>query len=214
MATITPAYSWPVPTSVDLVKDGASAIEALGDAIDASMNTALGTKKAGMVLLNTTSFSGVTSSSFPANTLSSAYTNYRLIVNLTSVTADNDSFVRLRASGTDNTASVYGGAIWYINSAGSSGSASSGATGSYWPTQYMGSTHTAGEYVMDILNPFETRQTGATGHQIRHNSTTTGDVEARFASFVHGANTSFDSITYGRASGNMTGVMSIYGYNK
>jgi hypothetical protein len=37
MATTTPSFSWPVPTSSDLVKNGATAIEALGDAIDASM---------------------------------------------------------------------------------------------------------------------------------------------------------------------------------
>lgn len=37
MATTTPNFGWPVPTSTDLVKDGATAIEALGDAIDASM---------------------------------------------------------------------------------------------------------------------------------------------------------------------------------
>jgi len=37
MATVTPNFNWPVPTSTDLVKDGATAIEALGDAIDASM---------------------------------------------------------------------------------------------------------------------------------------------------------------------------------
>jgi hypothetical protein len=37
MATVTPNFNWPVPTSTDLVKDGATAIEALGDSIDASM---------------------------------------------------------------------------------------------------------------------------------------------------------------------------------
>jgi hypothetical protein len=37
MATTTPNFGWPVPTSTDLVKDGATAIEGLGDAIDASM---------------------------------------------------------------------------------------------------------------------------------------------------------------------------------
>jgi hypothetical protein len=34
MATVTPNFNWPVPTSTDLVKDGATAIEALGDSID------------------------------------------------------------------------------------------------------------------------------------------------------------------------------------
>lgn len=36
MATTTPNYGWVVPTSTDLVKDGATAIETLGDSIDAS----------------------------------------------------------------------------------------------------------------------------------------------------------------------------------
>jgi len=36
MATVTPNFNWPVPTSTDLVKDGATAMEALGDSIDAS----------------------------------------------------------------------------------------------------------------------------------------------------------------------------------
>ena len=37
MATTTPNFGWVVPTSTDLVKDGATAIETLGDSIDASM---------------------------------------------------------------------------------------------------------------------------------------------------------------------------------
>jgi hypothetical protein len=37
MATTTPNFGWVVPTSTDLVKDGATAIETLGDAIDASL---------------------------------------------------------------------------------------------------------------------------------------------------------------------------------
>jgi hypothetical protein len=36
MATTTPNFGWTVPTSTDLVKDGATAIETLGDSIDAS----------------------------------------------------------------------------------------------------------------------------------------------------------------------------------
>lgn len=47
MATTTPNYGWPVPTSTDFVKDGATAIEALGDAIDA---TVFGLPPAGKIL--------------------------------------------------------------------------------------------------------------------------------------------------------------------
>jgi hypothetical protein len=41
MATTTPNNGWSVPTSTDYVKDGATAIETLGDAIDASVGTGL-----------------------------------------------------------------------------------------------------------------------------------------------------------------------------
>jgi hypothetical protein len=41
MATTTPYNGWAVPTSTDYVKDGATAIETLGDAIDASVGTGL-----------------------------------------------------------------------------------------------------------------------------------------------------------------------------
>ena len=101
MATTTPNYGWTVPTSTDLVKDGATAIETLGDAIDASMNTALGTKKAGMVLLNTTSFSGVASFSFPASSFSATYDMYTIKIYATAVTTAALDF-RLRAAGADN----------------------------------------------------------------------------------------------------------------
>jgi hypothetical protein len=37
MATTTPNFGWAVPTSSDLVKNGATAIETLGDSIDASL---------------------------------------------------------------------------------------------------------------------------------------------------------------------------------
>jgi hypothetical protein len=36
MATTTPNFGWVVPTSTDLVKNGATAIETLGDSVDAS----------------------------------------------------------------------------------------------------------------------------------------------------------------------------------
>jgi hypothetical protein len=37
MATTTPNFGWTVPTSSDLVKNGAVAIETLGDSVDASL---------------------------------------------------------------------------------------------------------------------------------------------------------------------------------
>lgn len=40
MATTTPVFGWPVPTSTDLVTNGWDAIQSLGDAIDARIGSA------------------------------------------------------------------------------------------------------------------------------------------------------------------------------
>ena len=40
MATTTPVFGWSVPTSTDLVTNGAAAIETLGDSIDADFGSA------------------------------------------------------------------------------------------------------------------------------------------------------------------------------
>ena len=40
MATTTPRFGWAVPTSTDLVTNGATAIETLGDSIDATLGSA------------------------------------------------------------------------------------------------------------------------------------------------------------------------------
>jgi hypothetical protein len=68
MATTTPNFGWDVPTSSDYVKQGAVAIETLGDDIDATLYSVIGSNtKVGMQLLSTTALSGasVTISSIP-----------------------------------------------------------------------------------------------------------------------------------------------------
>jgi hypothetical protein len=96
----TSAYGWNIPDDTDLVKNGALAIRTLGNAIDTSMNTALGTKKAGMVLLNTTSFSAVASQAIN-NVFSATYRNYRIVVNITQTTGAGGQIIatRLRVGG-------------------------------------------------------------------------------------------------------------------
>ena len=59
MATTTPNFGWPVPTSTDLVKDGATAIEGLGDAIDASLLDLKG-GTSGQILAKNSNITGVT----------------------------------------------------------------------------------------------------------------------------------------------------------
>jgi hypothetical protein len=77
MATTTPNYGWPVPTSTDYVKDGATAIEALGDAIDA---TVFGLGASGFTLIKTQVIGSAVTSVTVTNAFNSTYDNYRIIV--------------------------------------------------------------------------------------------------------------------------------------
>jgi hypothetical protein len=77
MATTTPNYGWPVPTSTDYVKDGATAIEALGDAIDA---TVFGLPSAALILVKKQTIGSAVSSVQVTNAFSSTYDNYKIMI--------------------------------------------------------------------------------------------------------------------------------------
>ena len=77
MATTTPNYGWPVPTSTDYVKDGATAIEALGDAIDA---TVFGLPQSALVLIKKQTIGSAVSSVQVTNAFSATYENYKIMI--------------------------------------------------------------------------------------------------------------------------------------
>ena len=78
MATTTPNYGWPVPTSTDYVKDGATAIEALGDAIDA---TVFGLGSTGLTLVKTQTIGTAVSTVVVTGAFSTNYDNYQIFDN-------------------------------------------------------------------------------------------------------------------------------------
>lgn len=209
MATTTPNYGWTVPTSTDLVKDGATAIETLGDAIDASMNTALGTKKAGMVLLNTTSFSAVASVSLPTNTFSATYTCYRLVVNFTA--GDSALYWRGRAAGVDNSSSNYMWVTGFYNSNSTPGTSFQGSGGTTTAGGNMGFPKDASIVVADLNGIFATQKAQMVSHVSRGDGSTA--IAYNFASSGMSVTTSYDSLTLIIGSGTMSGSVSVYGYN-
>jgi hypothetical protein len=214
MATTTPNYGWTVPTSTDLVKDGATAIETLGDAIDASMNTALGTKKAGMVLLNTTSFSAVASQSLSANVFTSTYDVYRLIIDLTTISADATVGLRLRVAGTDNSAASYINMGIAISQTGVV-SAYSTTTGTFY--EILSTDGAIGSHFysasLELYQPAAAVNTLANrvGQGVKSDSTT---YQSYTGNLIHAVTTAYDSCTILTSSGTMTGSISVYGYNK
>ena len=209
MATTTPNYGWTVPTSTDLVKDGATAIETLGDAIDASMNTALGTKKAGMVLLQSVAFSGVASYSLPADTFNSTYDNYVLFSKITS-SSNATIQMRLRTA-TDNSTLFYDFAVPGIQT---NGTASNllGTLQSAWSIGSVFATANA-VFRLELYTPniatrtyFTSQFMGILGSStLRTSNSGGGEFQDTNA---------FTSATLFASAGNITGSISVYGYNK
>jgi hypothetical protein len=202
MATTTPNYGWPVPTSTDLVKDGATAIEALGDAIDA---TVFGLPSGGLTKISTTTFSAASAVNLAAATFSSTYDNYFFTFYGT-CSADTAIRLRMRVGGANETASNYAQMADARNP-------STGGIGNY--TSYTGSNQfslggikTTGYNIKGWVDqPFATARTGLYTVDIY-------DTEMNIVTGQYKATTSYDSISLFPDSGTLTGTVSVYGYAK
>jgi len=159
----------------------------------------------GLVLINTTSFSAVSSFAFPNNTFSSTYDNYRLVINCTGSTGINLQG-KLRVAGVDNASNVYNRQRL---EAGSSSVTTDNTTTTYWDDFGRAAT-VLRTFVGDIFSPFLVTPT------IAIVSFTGGNTNAQFTQITanHSNNTSFDSINFVCSSGNITGTASMYGYAK
>jgi hypothetical protein len=213
MATTTPNYGWTVPTSTDLVKDGATAIETLGDAIDASMNTALGTKKAGMVLLNTTSFSGVASQAV-SSIFTATYSHYVVHLELTAVaTADADIHLKLRATSTDSSTAYYQTRQRINSSTTTITEILNGSNGFHIGEWDSGTPLGIYNSHIDIINPFEASQLTSMKHWFG-SAQQNGNMAATYGAGHQGDATSFNGFNIIGSAGTMTGTIKVYGYNK
>ena len=209
MATTTTNYGFDIPQSTDLVKDGATAIATLGQDIDTAMNTALGTKKAGMVLLNTTSFSGVSSQSFN-DVFSATYDHYEVIVNV-SGSGFNTGIIRLRVSGADDSSSVYDYCGQYQSSASTVWQNNGSAQNQTSWSGFNYGTNGLGYNRINIYNPFSANRTlfFAETHEPGSSSLTV----TRNGQFRN--TTSFTGISFIQTGGStFTGSIQIYGFNK
>jgi len=212
MATTT-NYGWTTPDDTSLVKDGASAIRTLGSSIDTSLNTALGTKKAGMVLLNTTSFSAVASQA--VNTVfSSTYRNYRILFDITANTADATIYLKFRSSTTDNSTSYYYQLGQFTESSTLTYAVAANQTTGFSICEVDNnapSAHYQGVSI-DIFRPFEAAFTS--GHLQASSISTTGALNGRQGALQHLQAVSYDGINIIASAGNITGAVQVYGYNQ
>jgi hypothetical protein len=203
----TSAYGWNIPDNTDLVKDGALAIRTLGNAIDTSMNTALGTRKAGMVLLATQSFSGVPSQSIN-DVFSATYDNYKIFVSQTAASTTLDLQFRLRVSGADNNNAVYQRAGVRNEFDSVSLVARNGLDQTSWT--YYSTASSGGDRAfveITLKSPFAATPTtmASIGFDVKG---------AIYQSGVQTNSTSFTGFSLIASTGNITGTVSVYGVNK
>jgi hypothetical protein len=203
----TANYSFPTPADTDLVKNGADAIRDLGDAVDTAMNTALGTKKSGLVLLNTTSFSAVASQSFN-DVFSATYENYRIVGTLAGSGTLNLLF-RFRVAGSDNSTSNYTYSFGRARSTDFQTTFSGASQTSAQIGVVAQTTNAKMPFSFDIYQPFASFYSCGLGFQ-QDNSNAAQNMGGWY--FV--GNTSFTGFSLITSTGTMSGEVSIYGYNK
>lgn len=228
MATTTTNFGWDIPQSTDLVKDGATAIAALGQDIDTAFvdfkggttgqvlkktsNTDLdvewGTASSGLTLINTTSFSAVSSQSIN-DVFSATYTNYKLIFTGLLSAATNLN-LRVRVSGTDLSGSNYNYQYLLVDATSVVGARNINET-----SMRLGGGSTSDKStIVEISNPFETKLT-----DIKCQDTfSTGGVLTATTMFNFAGNvnnsTSYTGFTIFPSSGTITGSISVFGYAK
>ena len=160
----------------------------------------------GLTLINTTSFSGVSSQSIN-DVFSATYTNYRIIVDAvsSSATAVPLNF-RFRVSGTDNTSTNY-----RIQTAEFT-TTSIIARGTGLTTWEFGALQSATHNVntLEVKNPFQAFK--PVGFSVR-NYDTTGNIITTYYTQGLDVDTSYTGCTIYPTSGTMTGVIKIYAYN-
>ena len=201
MATTTPNYGWDVPTSTDYVKDGATAIETLGDDIDATLYTALGGAYAGLRLIKKQVVGSGVSSVNVTSAFSATYENYKIVYSNGSQSASAALGLKLGASTTQ-----YYGILNYAAYATGAGLTAANNNTSSW--QFVGggdSNHSA--LICDLLCPALTKFT------YLRNANYSNANETGFFAGVHGVATSYTDFTITPGSGTLTGgTIYVYGY--
>ena len=201
---ITPTYSWPLPDNDDLVKDGAEAIRDLGNAIDTTVG---GLPGAGLVHIETQTFSAVSSFSFSNDVFTSAFNNYLILFEASAASADSQNILwRGRVAGSDISTANYNRQSLFASDTTISGARLTGQTSG----RFGFVDDESGINVMQaqIFSPKLSKITGFLSSSFQPNS-------GALISF-HGGNfgltTSFDSISLIISSGTITGKADLYGY--
>jgi hypothetical protein len=164
------------------------------------------TSNAGLVHLNTTTFSSVASVSLPNDTFTSEYSNYRVIGSLTNSVGAAAQTIRFRTAGSDNTTANYQQVLFTAQGSALSAAAGTGLTSIAYTTPSEICTNI---YDLDIYKPKLTAKTYFLSKAMLQDGPFVRNGGGGFT-----ATTSFDSLTFSAASGNITGSLNVYGYKE
>jgi hypothetical protein len=205
----TSNYGWTTPNDSDPFKLGASAIRALGSAIDTSMNAALGTKPAQGVLLNTTSFSAFNTIQV-SSVFSGTYNNYLAVFDFTNTSGAGNHQLQLTNGGTPSGNFTTVG--WQMSVSGGTGSATNLGNGQQNVNSSPvcnSTTGGAGGYYVYFFNPAIANSTvlAFSGAVHSQNSALT----ANSGNAIHFSSTAFDGFRIVYGGTNLTGTVRTYG---
>ena len=165
----------------------------------------------GLVFITGTTFSAVSSVSLPADTFSSSYRNYRVIFTVNSAATTGDMTLRMRSAGSDNTTSAYSQATVGIDRSGTASNVGQNNQSSLNIGKVDG-TYFNYAFVVDFIEPKISQEF----HPILGNLMYWADSTYVGRSF-HGAfvtaSSSFDSASFIKSAGTMSGIYRVYGYN-
>jgi hypothetical protein len=162
----------------------------------------------GLTLVKSESFSAVASVSLD-DVFTSAFDKYKILWRITPSTTANVS-VRVRAGGTDNTASSYFRSGLANNNAAATVFALNVASGTLL-TLFQGTAGSEPFYsgFLEVDGPaLNTR----TLFHFHNSSRVDGQWGSHFGSSLHNVSAIYDGITFLAASGTMTGDIKVYGY--
>lgn len=163
----------------------------------------------GLTLINTTSFSGVSSQSVN-DVFSATYDTYFITCTLTGSTTNAYLQLRLRVGGVDASGSDYVWGFIATNSGGTSFTLASGASATTGNITRPSTTDNT--LAINMANPFLARKTIWSGTTSWNDGSTVAPAIA--VGGAHSLTTSYTGFSLIASSGTITGSVNIYGYNK
>jgi hypothetical protein len=205
----TPNNNFPYPEASGLVKDGWEDIKDLATSIDTKLGV-YAPSTPGLTLINTTSFSGVSSASIN-DVFSATYNNYKVLITYgTAASANSSDTFRFRVAGADNSTTNYQYAGFLIRS--SAATIPYGNTNQTSIADFLIHNVNGNEaYSVDIYTPFIAERTKWNALGFGQDGTS---VVTHMSGGVFTATTSFTGFTLICSSGTFSPTISVYGVNK